>query len=162
MTRLRISAAALLALAASALVVGSALASATSSVSGKYSGKVTEKVSGQNVSAAVKGSGSATLLGKGGISGTVAGTTANPPCTPLSGPGVISGTGGTMKITVASTSRACAAGEDDQDNISFNGKAAVKGGTGKFKKAKGTLTFSGHYNRASGAFTVKLSGSVKY
>jgi hypothetical protein len=38
----------------------------------------------------------------------------------------------------------------------------VTGGTAKFSKARGTLRFTGHYNRSSGAFTVKLKGTLQY
>ncbi len=38
----------------------------------------------------------------------------------------------------------------------------MKGGTLKFKKAKGSLHFSGHYDRKSGAFNVKLTGTLTY
>jgi hypothetical protein len=59
-------------------------------------------------------------------------------------------------------SRGCAAGEDDQDSISVSGTAKVTGGTLKFRKAKGSLHFSGHYDRKSGAFNVTLTGSFTY
>jgi hypothetical protein len=67
-----------------------------------------------------------------------------------------------LKVTLQPTSRACAAGEDDQDSISFSGTAKINNGTGKFLRAKGTLRFSGHYDRSSGAFNVKLKGTLKY
>ena len=56
----------------------------------------------------------------------------------------------------------CAAGEDDQNNITVSGTAKVTGGTLKFRKAKGSLHFSGHYDRKSGAFNVTLTGSFTY
>ena len=55
----------------------------------------------------------------------------------------------------------CAASEDDQDSISVAGTATAQGGTKAFKKARGTLRFTGHYPRSSGAFNVKLTGSLK-
>jgi hypothetical protein len=66
-----------------------------------------------------------------------------------------------LKLTVAPGARACAAGEDDRDNISFSGTATISKGTGKLAKAHGSLHFSGHYDRSSGAFTVKFTGNVK-
>jgi hypothetical protein len=147
-------------LAVAALVTGNALARTTAFV-GSYSGTVTEKVSGQTVTAYVKGKGTGTMLGKGTIGGTVVASTANPPCSPFAGPGYITGTGGKLKVKVLPTSRGCAASEEEQNNITFSGSAKVTGGTGKFRAAKGTLRFSGHYDRSSGAFTVKLRGTLR-
>lgn len=145
-----------------AVTAGTALAAHTAAFKGSYAGKVTEKVDGQNVTALASGTGSGSLLGKGKLSGTVAATTANPPCSPLSGPGTLSGPKGKLKLKLVSPSRGCAASEEDQDSISFSGTAKVTGGTLAFRKARGTLRFSGHYNRKSGAFNVKLTGSLTY
>lgn len=149
------------ALAVAALVVGNALAHSTA-FSASYSGTTTEKVDGQTVTAFVKGKGTGTLVGKSTISGTVVASTANPPCSPFSGPGLIAGARGKLKVKVLSTSRGCAASEEDKNNISFSGSAKVTGGTGKFRAAKGTLRFTGHYDRSGGTFTVKLKGTVKF
>jgi hypothetical protein len=146
------------AFAASALA---APASTTVTLKATYAGKATEKVSGQDVTAVAKGSGKASVLGKSTISGTVKGSTANPPCSPFGGPGKIVGKGGSLKVTVVN-SRGCAASEDDQDNISLSGTVKVKGGTGKYTKAKGSIHFSGQYDRSGGAFNVKLTGKLTY
>jgi hypothetical protein len=150
------------ALTLAALAAGTALAAHSATFKGTYSGKATEKVSGQTVTDSVKGTGSGTLIGKGTITGSVTASTANPPCSPFGGPGLIAGPKGKLKVSVLKTSRGCAAGEDDQNNISFSGTAKVIGGTGKLAKAHGTLRFSGHYDRSSGAFSVKLTGTVTY
>ena len=150
------------ALALAAVVAGTALAAHKIAFKGTYAGTVTEKVNGQAVTAAASGAGIGTVIGKGKLSGTVLGTTANPPCSPINGPGTISGPAGKLKITVVTPSRGCAASEDDQDNITVSGTAKVNGGTLKFKKARGTLHFSGHYDRKSGAFNVKLTGKLTY
>jgi hypothetical protein len=150
--------------ALAAVVAGSAFAAAQTKVTfkGSYAGKVTEKVDGSNVTALANGSGKGTLIGSSKLAGTVTATTANPPCSPLNGPGTISGSKGKLKITVTTGSRGCAAGEDDQDNITVSGTAKIAGGTLKFKKAKGSLHFSGHYDRKSGSFNVNLTGSFTY
>jgi hypothetical protein len=148
-------------LAVAALAAGTALAH-TTAFSASYSGIATEKVSGQTITALTKGKGTGTLVGKSTISGTVVASTANPPCSPFNGPGVIAGNGGKLKVTVLPISRGCAAGEDDRDNISLSGSAKVNGGTGKYRAAKGTLRFTGHYDRGSGAFTVRLRGTLKF
>jgi hypothetical protein len=147
-------------LALAAVLVGTALGSTSTAFTASYSGTVTEKVNGQTVTAVPRGKGSGTPIGKGTLTGTVTATTANPPCSPLNGPGVLAGTAGKLKVTLVS-SRGCAASEDDRDNISFSGSAKVTGGTGKFRAAKGTLRFTGHYDRAGGTFTVKLRGTLK-
>jgi hypothetical protein len=144
-----------------ALVAGTALAK-TSVFSASYTGMVTEKVNGQMVTAVPRGKGAGTLIGKSTLTGTVAATTADPPCSPLKGPGLLAGKAGKLKVTLLPTARACAAGEEDRNNISFAGSAKVIGGTGKFRAAKGTLRFSGRYDRSNGAFTVKLRGTLKY
>jgi len=149
------------AFAFAALVATAALASSIA-FKGNYAGKVTEKVDGQMVTGLASGTGSGTLVGKGKLSGTVTGTTANPPCSPLSGPGTITGPKGKLKIMVVSTSRGCAASEQDQDSITLSGTAKVIGGTLKFKKARASLHFSGHYDRKSGSFNVKLTGKLTY
>jgi hypothetical protein len=148
-------------LAAATILAGTA-GGTTAVFKASYSGMVTEKVAGQQVTAAPRGKGTGTVIGKSTLTGTVAGTTANPPCSPLKGPGVLAGAKGKLKVNLLPISRACAAGEEDRNNISFSGSAKVTGGTGKFRAAKGTLRFSGQYDRSSGAFTVKLRGTLKY
>jgi hypothetical protein len=150
--------------ALAAVVAGTAFAAAQTKVAfkGSYKGTVTEKVDGQNVTAVANGAGKGTAVGVGKLSGVVKATTANPPCSPILGPGTISGLKGKLKLTVTAPSRGCAAGEDDQDNITVSGTAKVTGGTLKFRKAKGSLHFSGHYDRKSGSFNVNLTGSLTY
>jgi hypothetical protein len=161
----RIRALALLsaALVLTGLVAGTALAAKTIAFKGAYAGTVTEKVDGTVVTALASGNGSGTVIGKGKLAGTVTATTANPPCSPLNGPGTLSGPKGKLKVTVVATSsRGCAASEEEQDSITVSGTAKVTGGTLLFKKARGSLHFSGHYDRKSGAFNVKLTGSLTY
>jgi hypothetical protein len=161
MKRLRAPATIAGGLAVAALVAGTALGSSSALVA-KYSGTVTEKVNGQLVTAVPKGKGTGTLIGKSVLTGVVKATTANPPCSPLNGPGTLAGAKGKLQLTLLPISRGCAASQEDQDNISFSGSAKVIGGTGKFRGAKGTLRFTGHYDRAGGTFNVKLTGTVKY
>jgi len=150
-------------LAATSALAASAFAGVTAKAPFKatYSGQTTEKVSGQNINALAKGTGTATVLGRSTISGTVQGTTANPPCSPFAGPGVIRSAKGTLKVNVANA-RGCAASEQDQNNISVSGTVKVKSGTGKLSKAKGSFHFSGRYDRQSGYFKVKLTGTLTY
>jgi hypothetical protein len=162
MKRLGALSALVAALALAAVVAGTALAAHSIAFKGSYAGTVTEKVDGQTITALARGAGAGTLVGKGKLSGTVIGTTANPPCSPINGPGLITGPKGNLKLTVVTPSRGCAASETEQDSITVSGTAKVKGGTLKFKQARGTLHFSGHYDRKSGAFNVKLTGKLTY
>jgi hypothetical protein len=149
------------ALALGATVAGTALAARSVNFKGTYAGKVTEKVVGQTVTGLASGTGTGTVVGKSKLSGTVTGNTANPPCSPINGPGAITGPKGKLKVTVVN-SRACGASEEDQNSITLSGTAKVNGGTVMFKKAKGSLHFSGTYDRKSGVFNVKLTGRLTY
>lgn len=161
MRRFRAPASVIGGLAVAAVLVGTALGSSAALVA-SYTGTVTEKVNGPSVTALPRGKGTGTLIGKSTLTGVVAATTANPPCSPLNGPGTLTSARGKLKLKLITGSRGCAAGEDDRDSISFSGTAKVTGGTGKFLRAKGTLRFSGHYDRANGEFNVKLRGTVRY
>jgi hypothetical protein len=145
---------------------GTAIAAApkpkTVTFKGTYAGQVTEKVDGDNVTGLTNGAGVSTVVGKGKLLGVAAGTTANPPCSPLNGTGSITGPKGNLKVSLLTTSRACAASQDDQNNISVSGDAKVTGGTLKFRKAKGKLHFSGSYDRGAGTFSVKFTGKLTY
>lgn len=149
----------------SAIAAGAALAATSTKITfkGAYAGTVTEKVDGQNVTALATAAGSGTVIGKGKLTGTVNATTANPPCSPLSGLGALAGTPGKLKLSlVSTTSHGCAASEEDQNSITISGNASVTGGTLKFRKARGSLHYSGHYDRSAGTFTVKLTGTLTY
>jgi len=150
--------------ALAAIVAGAAFAATQKKIAftGSYKGTVTEKVDGSNVTALANASGKGTFVGSSKLTGTVAATTANPPCSPLNGPGTITSSKGKLKLALVTGSRGCAAGEEDQDNITVSGNAKVTGGTATFKRAKGTLHFSGHYDRKAGSFNVKLTGSLTY
>jgi hypothetical protein len=150
----------LAACAAFAASAPAAPAATTVAFKATYAGKATEKVSGQDVTAIAKGSGKASVLGKSTISGIVKASTADQ-CSPIIGPGKITSAKGNLNVSVVN-SRGCAASEDDRDNIILSGTVKVKGGTGKFRKAKGSMHFSGHYDRSGGAFNVKLTGTLTY
>jgi hypothetical protein len=149
-----------------AFVAGTAVAAApkpkTVTFKGSYAGQVTEKVNGTDVTALTSGTGTGTVVGKGKLTGTVTATTANPPCSPIAGKGTLAGPKGKLKVTVLSTSHGCAASDTDQSNITVSGTVKVTGGTLLFRKAKGSIHFSGAYDRTSGAFSIKLTGKLTY
>jgi hypothetical protein len=144
-------------LVAAAIAAGAALAG-THTFTASYSGRVTEKVVGDAVTATVAGKNATSRL-----AGTVHGSQAAA-CSPLNGPATLKfGTKGTIKLSIVSKkSRACAAGEDDRDHINVSGRVKVTGGTGKYAGATGLLTMKGLYNRGTGTFSVKFTGSLSY
>ena len=161
MRRLLVPVSLIAVLAVAALYVGTAVGSSIN-FTASYKGKVTEVVNGAAVTGTPKGTGKASRIGKGTMTGAASGTTSNPPCTPLGGAGTLKGSKGTLKLKLLTGSRACAAGQDDQNNISYSGNAKVTGGTGALKGATGKLHYSGHYDRGTGAFNVKLTGTLKH
>jgi hypothetical protein len=131
-------------------------AAAKVAFSGKYSGHASVTVSGSSVTiSSVSGTGTGTdgitkLTGANG-SGTTSGT-----CAFFSGPGMLSGTGGKLSLAVKSSSSGCGSG----NQIAVKGSATVKGVSGKLKKAKGTVKFSGTYDKTTGNFTITISGPL--
>lgn len=141
---------------AAAAVVPAYAPAKSSSFKGSYSGvaKVVVKQPSVTISSVSgKGSGS---LGLSSLSGSKGSGHTSGSCAFFSGPATLSGSGGSIKLTVKSSSTGCGTG----DNITVKGTASVSGGSGKLSKAKGTLSFSGKYNKGNGAFTVTISGSL--
>ena len=132
------------------------VAAAKIAFSGKYSGHASVTINGSSVTiSSVKGTGTGTdgttkLAGANGT-GTTSGT-----CAFFSGPARLSGTGGSISLAVKSSSSACGSGTQ----IAVKGSATAKGTSGKFKKANGTVKFTGTYNKTTGNFTVTISGSL--
>jgi hypothetical protein len=143
-------------LACAAIVPNSAMAS---KFTGSYSGKASVKVKGSSITIkSVNGSGSSTL-GRGKLTGKNGSGRANQAqgCGFFKGSATISGSKGSIKLSLSeSKTKACGKG----NSIAVRGTASVKGGSGKYKKAKGSLSFSGTFNKATGAFSVKFTGSV--
>jgi hypothetical protein len=161
-SKISVSVALVAAAALVALTASVALGATTRTFTASYKGKVTERVNGNIVNATARGTGSGNIVGRSSVSGSVVANSSNPPCGPFTGPGSIKSSKGLLKVKVLPGSRGCAAGQDDQNNISLIGNLKFVGGTNKFKKAKGSVHFSGHYDRGTGAFTVKLTGKITY
>jgi len=160
MRRIGPGTAAAVAVAFALAVAGGAVAAQAKTIqfSGAYKGNATTKVSGTVVDINAKGTGTGTLIGAGTISGVGKGDSSNPPCVPFSGPGSIAGSGGKLSLNVLPTSRGC--GSQDDNAVSVVGYAKVMKATGKLKGAKGTLKFTGTYDRGTGAFSVKFKGAL--
>jgi hypothetical protein len=150
----------LTALLAAVLVGGAALASSKKVIAftAKYNGTATTQAADNVVTINAKGAGNGTILGTGKITGAGTGDSSQQPCVPFTGTGSMSGPGGTLTFKVTPGAAGC--GDDAGQLFSVTGKAAVLKGTGKLKKAKGTLKMTGTYDRSSGAFSVKFKGSL--
>ena len=140
-------------LAVVALLAGNAVAN-TAVFSGRYAGTATEKVDGQDVTAAASGKGTATVIGKGTISGTVVPATAGEPALlPVHGPGTIAGprrqAEGHRRAHLARLRRR--RGRPGQHHGLRQRK--VTGRHAQVPKGKGSLHFSGHYDRRAAPST---------
>jgi hypothetical protein len=171
LTRLRILLAATLAVAAAALITASAFAGSSKVVvfNASFAGTATSKVTGDNVAIAARATGTGTLIGKSKLTGAGKGMkTGDANCVPFSGPGKIvtakrlkpkSKAFMVLKFVVQPSSSGCAG--EDQNQVTVTGNAKFAGGTGMYKKARGIFTFTGYYDRGTGAFSVKFKGSLR-
>jgi hypothetical protein len=148
-------------LVVAALAAGSATAGSAKIVpfAAKYSGTATVTVTDGIADISATGTGKATLIGAGKVTGVGKGDASVQPCVPFTGPGTMTGTAGKLLFKVIGGSTAC--GDEEGNVFSISGKVAVVKGTGKLVKTKGTLKFTGIYDRGAGTFTVKFSGKLK-
>jgi hypothetical protein len=51
-------------------------------------------------------------------------------------------------------------GDEEANVFSVSGRAQVTGGTKAFRKAKGSLKFTGVYDKGQGTFSVKFTGKL--
>lgn len=162
MGRLRITAALLVTALVTVIAsvgAGAAVAPKTLAFTATYTGTATVQQNDTLANISASGTGTGTMLGSSKIAGTGTGNTATQPCVPFSGPGSLIATNGTkLLFTVASTSQGC--GDDQGQIFSLVGKATVTKGTLKLAKARGTLKFTGIYDRGAGTFSVKFKGTL--
>ena len=124
----------------------------------KYTGMAVTSQTDNNVAITANGTGKATLIGVGKVTGLGTGDSSVQPCVPFNGTGSMRGPYGVITFKVNPGTAGC--GDDAGQVFSISGKAAVIKATGKLAKAKGTLKMTGVYDRSSGAFSVKFSGSL--
>ena len=147
MGKLRMTSAGLVAVAV--VAVGAAAATAATHVkviafTATYSGQATTQQSDTTVAITANGTGDSSQQ----------------PCVPFTGPGKMTGVAGTtLSFKVATGAKGC--GDEAGQVFSVVGYATVTNATGKLKKAKGTLKFTGSYDRSSGDFSVKFTGKLK-
>lgn len=141
----------------------------TEAFSGTYRGTIAMLWSSTAVNVtALTGVGTGTDLGLSAVSGT---GSSNPTssCDPISGMGVLTGAGGTLRVKLTTSSKACAADTTAPTAVSVTGTATVISGTGKFAGTTGTLKVSGSFDvksttagsSESDAFSATLVGSLK-
>jgi hypothetical protein len=124
-----------------------------------YSGTATVKVTDNVADIAATGTGKATKLGAGKITGVGKGDSSQQPCVPFTGPGTMTGTG-KNKLTFQVITGSTGCGDEGGQVFSISGKARVVKGFGTLSKAKGTLKFTGVYDHQAGTFTVKFKGNL--
>jgi len=152
-----------LAASTAAVVVGTAWAGTAGEAkivpfTAKYAGTATVKITDGVADIAATGPGVGPLIGKGKITGKGKGDTTQQPCVPFTGPGVMTGTKGNLSFTVLPGSSGC--GDEEGNVFSVSGRAKVLKGTKAFKRAKGTLKFTGVYDRGQGTFSIKFTGKL--
>jgi hypothetical protein len=124
----------------------------------KYAGTATVKITDGIADIAAGGVGAGTPIGKGKIVGKGKGDSTQQPCVPFTGPGSMTGTKGNINFLVLPGSTGC--GDEEGNIFSVSGRAKVTKGTKLFLRAKGTLKFTGVYDRGQGTFSIKFTGKL--
>lgn len=145
--------------ALTAATAASALVPKTIPFTAKYSGQASTNVVDNTATIAATGTGLASLIGAGKLVGSGTGDSSQQPCIPFGGKGVMTGKLGSITFTVPNASKGC--GDEGGHVFSLKGTATVLKATGKLLRAKGTLRFTGVYDRDGGTFTVKFTGFLK-
>jgi hypothetical protein len=162
MRRFRVSLVAVMVAALAAAAVASAAPSKTPpkkvAFTAKYSGQVSIQGSGSAVAVSATGTGSATLIGAGKVTGSGTADSTQQPCVPFGGTASMTGAKGSIAFTVTAGANGC--GDEGGHVFSITGHATVTKATGALAKAKGALKFTGIYNRDDGTFSIKFTGTL--
>jgi hypothetical protein len=126
---------------------------------GKYAGNATTQANDNVVTINAKGTGKGNVVGAGAVTGKGTADSSQRPCVPFAGTGTITGPGGVITFKMNPSSVGC--GDQDGQVFSIQAKAAVLKGTKKFAKYSGILKVTGTFDRSSGDFSVKFSGTLK-
>jgi hypothetical protein len=160
MTKFRTALVTLAVAALASAAAASALPSKSVPFTAKYSGQASTKVDGNTANISATGTGIGTLIGKGTLTGTGTGDSSQQPCVPFGGLGKLTGVASTtVTFKVITSSQGC--GDEGGHVFTLKGTATVLKATGKLAKAKGTLRFTGLYDRDGGTFSVKFTGTLK-
>lgn len=144
-------------LGATALLAASASA-ATVPFKASYAGRAIVQASGETATISATGAGTGSVIKASKLAGKGVGANQDP-CPLFSGTGTMTGKGGIIKFRVQQGASACP-GASETDPNTLKGTVVVIGGTGVFKKAKGTLALGGTYSRATGKFVATFSGKL--
>jgi hypothetical protein len=163
MRKKRITIAALAAGAVALLAAATAPATSSKAVpfSAKFAGTAVVKVTDNVAAISAKGTGTgpaALAMTKSTIAGTGKGDASQQPCVPFTGTGTITSGKTILYFTVISSSKGC--GDEAGEIFSFSGYAKVTKGTLKLAKAKGTIKFTGVYDKPHGTFSAKFIGTL--
>jgi len=159
MRKFRISLVAVAVVALTAATAASALAPKNVPFTAKYTGQASAKVTGDVAAISASGTGSGTLIGAGKVTGIGTGDSSKQPCVPFGGTGSMTGAHGLVAFKLTSGASGC--GDEGGHVFAIKGYVTVTKATGKLLKAKGTLKFTGIYNRDDGTFSVKFTGTLK-
>jgi hypothetical protein len=160
MRKLRITLVGVAVAALTAAAAASALPVKSVPFTASYSGQASTKVDGNLATISATGTGKGTLIGAGKLTGNGTGDSSQQPCVPFGGLGKLTGTAGTtISFKVLTTAQGC--GDEGGHVFALKGYATVLKATGKLAKAKGTLKFTGIYDRDGGTFSVKFTGTLK-
>ncbi len=124
-----------------------------------YAGQASVKVTGNVAAISATGTGKATTIGAGKVTGAGTGDSSQQPCVPFGGIGSITGAKGT--VTYKLTTGASGCGDEGGHVFTVKGYATVLKTTGALLKARGTLKFTGLYNHDDGTFSLKFTGTLK-
>jgi hypothetical protein len=141
----------ILAVAFLALAIASAGATAVKkpiAFAGHYTGTATTQAADNVVTINASGAGASATIGAGKVTGKGLGNSSVQ----------IAGPKGTLTFKVNPGSSGC--GDEAGQLFSVSGKATVLKGTGLLIGRHGVLRMSGTFDRSSGAFTVKFTGSL--
>jgi hypothetical protein len=125
----------------------------------KYAGTATTQANDTLVSISATGAGTGAPIGKGTLTGKGTADSSQRPCVPFLGTGQMTGTSNT-KVTFKLVNDAKGCGDENGESFSLVGHVSVVKATGKLIGAKGTLKFTGNYDRSAGTFSVKFTGTL--
>ena len=160
--RFGIAAAGVIATAALAAGVAAAPTSAGSATAvpftARYAGTAVAKVDDNVADISATGTGKGTLIGVGKITGKGKGDSSDQPCVPFSGTGTIGGPGTTAHLQ----------GRAGLEGLRRRGRPGVqhqrqgdrRQRRRQARERRGTLKFTGVYDRGAGTFSVKFTGTL--
>jgi hypothetical protein len=143
---------------AGTVVAPVALASTSHVFTASYTGHGAGQVSGTRASGSATLSGRGRIIGRGTLHGSGHGVFVSRTCIVFSGNAALKGTRGSIKLATR-RARACST---DANDVSFSGTALITGGSATFAAARGKLSFTGTYVRASGAVTISFRGRISF